>query len=87
MLPTFEPVEFGVSPPVLNFYAFAEAALAGLVLGHVDEFDSACFTSAMLVIALMGEASPAPVPTGESFLVIETHICWVVLVPFDPQFG
>lgn len=52
---------------------FAETALRGLKLSDVDESHAAGFSGSVLIIALVGEASPAPVSTCEPLLVVEAH--------------
>lgn len=71
--PPFEAVDLGASPPELGLNLLAEAALAGLVFGHVHEFHATRLACAILVIAPMGEASPAPVSTRKSLLVVKAH--------------
>lgn len=72
-LPPLETFDLGASPSVLGLNFFAEAALATLIFGHIDEFHAACLTGAVLVIAPVGEAGPAPVSTGESLLIVKAH--------------
>lgn len=72
-LPPLETLDLGASPSVLGLNFFAEAALAALVLRHIDEFHAACLAGAVLVIAPVGEAGPTPVSTGESLLIVKAH--------------
>lgn len=51
----------------------AEAALCGFKLSDVDKSHAAGLSSSILIVALVGEASPAPVSTCEPLLVVETH--------------
>lgn len=71
--PPFQAINLGASTPELGFDLLTEAALAVVVLSHVDELHAACFAGAVLVIAPVGEAGPAPVSTGETLLVVKTH--------------
>lgn len=71
--PPFQAINLGASTPELGFNLLAEAALAVLILGHIDELHTARFARAVLVIAPVGEAGPAPVSTGKTLLVVKTH--------------
>lgn len=71
--PPFEAVDLGASPAKFSLDLLAETAFAAVVLGHVDEFHTACFAGAVLVIASVSKVGPAPVSTGESLLVVKTH--------------
>lgn len=71
--PPFEAVDLGASPAKFSLNLLAETAFAAVVLGHVDEFHTACFAGAVLVIASVSKVGPAPVSTGESLLVVKAH--------------
>lgn len=72
-LPPFQAVNLGASTPEFGFNLLAEAALVVVVLSHINELHPARFAGAVLVIAPVGEAGPAPVSTGETLLVVKTH--------------
>jgi hypothetical protein len=72
-LPSFQAINLGASTSEFGFNLLAEATLVVVVLSHINELHSACFAGAILVIAPMGEAGPAPVSTGETLLVVKTH--------------
>jgi hypothetical protein len=72
-LPPLQAINLGASAPEFGFYLLAEAALVVVVLSHIDKLHSACFAGAVLVIAPVGEAGPAPVSTGETLLVVKAH--------------
>jgi hypothetical protein len=80
-LPPLQAINLGASAPEFGFYLLAEAALVVVVLSHIDKLHSACFAGAVLVIAPVGEAGPAPVSTGETLLVVKTHCLSDALVP------
>lgn len=60
-------------PAVFRFDFLAEPALLRLKLCFVYEFYTACFTGAVLIVALVGKIGPIPVATRESFLVVKAH--------------
>jgi hypothetical protein len=71
--PTVQTVDFGGTPTKLGFDFFTEPAITPLVFGHVDEPHSACFAGAVLIVASVSKAGPAPVPTRKSLLVVKAH--------------
>lgn len=72
-LPPFQPVDLGATAAMLGLDFLAQAALAVVIVGSVDEFHAACFASAVLVVALVSKAGPTPVPAGESLLIVKAH--------------
>lgn len=82
--PPLETVDLGASPPILGFDLLTEAAIAAFVFGDIDEPHPACFAGAVLVIASVGKTGPAPVSTGETFLVVKAHVCHAEVSPTQP---
>jgi hypothetical protein len=71
--PPVQTFDFGASPAIFGLNLLAQSAIALLVLSHVDKSHTACFASAVLIVASVSKAGPAPVSAGKSFLIVKAH--------------
>lgn len=71
--PPVQTFDLGASPAIFGLNFLAEPTVALLVFGHVDKSHTACFASAVLIVASVSKAGPAPVSAGKSLLIVEAH--------------
>lgn len=51
----------------------ADATVAGLIVGFIDEFETTCFSYAIFLVALLSKVAPYPKAAVPTDVVIETH--------------
>jgi hypothetical protein len=77
-LPAGDSIYLSLTFAKLGVHLVAVLALAVLIDCLVDQFHAACFSHAVLPVAVLAEVAPFPIAAGETGLFVEAHCLFMI---------